>query len=111
AGKSVRFSAEQLEELKTIPGIRAWSLVMEEKALLQNGEYQTIVYVKGVDSNYKTVTNVADKLYRGQFNLGNADTPAAVLGAGIESAVAVESDRAFLPLTIYLPKKGLAVNT
>lgn len=100
----------QLQQLHNIPGIRSFSLVMEEKALLQNGEYQAIVYVKGVDENYKHVTNVPNKLIRGNFNLGTADTPAAVLGAGIESTIAVQSDRALLPLTVYLPRKGVSLN-
>ncbi|MBC8035049.1 MAG: ABC transporter permease [Chitinophagaceae bacterium] len=111
SGKIMQVSAGQLNKLNTLTGIEGYSLVMEEKALLQNGDYQTIVYVKGVDSNYEHITNVANKLVRGRFLLGNADTPSTVLGSGIESAVEVESDRAFLPLTIYLPRKNSTMST
>lgn len=107
-GKTMMATDSQLKELGNTFNVKGYSLVAEEKALLQNGDYQTIVFVKGVDNNYKDVTNVANKLIKGKFNLGSADTPATVLGAGIENAVAVESDRAFLPLTIYLPKKNAA---
>jgi lipoprotein-releasing system permease protein len=38
--------------MKVIYNIDAVSKIVEEKALLQNGEIQTIVYLKGVDENY-----------------------------------------------------------
>lgn len=106
-GKTVTFSPQQLNKLKALDGIRAYSLVMEEKALLQNGEFQSIIYLKGVDAAYSKVTGVARSIVRGRFELGNADTPVAVLGAGIENAIGVQADRALVPLTIYLPKREL----
>lgn len=110
-GNSIVFSGKQLRELKGIPEVKAYSLVMEEKALLQNGEPLSLVYLKGVDSEYVHVTGVANKLIKGKFNLGNADTPAAVLGSGIESALEIQADRSIVPLTIYLPKRGININT
>jgi lipoprotein-releasing system permease protein len=110
SGKTIMATSDQLLKLKNINGVKGYSLVMEEKALLQNGEFQTIVYVKGVDAQYKDLTNVSRKLIRGTFELGTADTPATVLGAGIENAVGVESDRAFLPLTIILPKRNVSMD-
>lgn len=109
-GKTMRVSEDQLKKLKSISGISVYSLVMEEKALLQNGDLQSIVYLKGVDSQYRHVSGVADKLIKGEFNLGTEDKPAAVLGAGIENAIGVESDRSLLPLTIYLPRRGVNMN-
>lgn len=109
-GKSVVFTKSQLKSLRSLPEIQAYSLVMEEKALLQNGDLQSIVYLKGVDSNYVHVTGVAHKLIRGVFALGTASKPGAVMGAGIENAIGVQSDRALVPLTIYLPKHGFNSN-
>lgn len=109
-GKSIRFSKDQLLRLKALPEVRAYSLVMEEKALLQNGDFRSIVYLKGVDEEYASVAGVAGKLIKGKFNLGTVDTPAAVLGSGIENAVGVQSDRSIVPLTIYLPKRGINLN-
>lgn len=93
-----------------IPGIKAWSKVVEEKALLQNGEAQTIVYLKGVDSQYTEVTTMADYVKVGEFNLGTADQPRAILGVGVESALGLWSDRELLPVTAYLPKRGAGIN-
>ncbi|HJU46133.1 MAG TPA: FtsX-like permease family protein [Chitinophagaceae bacterium] len=111
SGNTLTITENQLKQVAQIPGVHAWSLVMEEKALLQNGEYQSIVYVKGVDSQYKKVVDVSERLTRGKFELGTPDHPATVLGIGVEHNVAVESDKALLPLTIYLPRKGVSMNT
>ena len=111
AGKSLFLTGEQLEKLKSIDGIKAFSLVAEDKALLQNGEVQALVYMKGVDSNYTKVTTVANHLVSGKFNLGNPEEPAMVLGAVVESSLNLRSDRDILPVTAYMFSKGGNINT
>jgi lipoprotein-releasing system permease protein len=110
SGKTINVSDEQVTKLKAHPSIQSFSFVMEEKALLQNGDLQTIVYLKGVDSQYRHVAGVAEKIVKGNFSLGTGDKPAAVMGSGIENAVGVESDRSILPLTVYLPRRGININ-
>lgn len=105
-GKVITLTQEQLNTIRGIKGISNFSLVLEEKALLQNGEYQTVVYLKGVDSNYQYVAGVAHHLVKGEFELGTEEFPSMVLGAGIENAVAVQSDRNIFPLVVYLPRKS-----
>ena len=106
SGKQINLTQDQLNKLRAIKGVRSISLIAEEKALLQNGEYQSIIYLKGVDENYTSVTTVADHIIKGSFNTGDADNPRLVLGAGIENAVGVQSDRNLSPLLVYLPKKA-----
>jgi lipoprotein-releasing system permease protein len=107
-GKVLTLSTEQVEKLKNVAGVKNLSLVVEEKALLQNGDYQSIVFLKGVDENYKYVTGVAHHMVNGDttFNVGTADAPLLILGAGVENAVGVQSDRNLTALNIYLPKKS-----
>lgn len=109
-GKLLRLTPEQEASMARIPGIKAWSKVVEEKALLQNGEAQTIVYLKGVDSQYTEVTTMAEYVKVGEFNPGTADQPRAILGVGVESALGLWSDRELLPVTAYLPKRGAGIN-
>ena len=104
-GKTFILTHEQLKKINTIPGVKGSSLNVEEKALLQNQEQQTVVLLKGVDSNYYKVSGVPKKMYDGVFNTGTIDNPKLVLGAGIESAIGVQADRNIFPLTVFLPKK------
>jgi lipoprotein-releasing system permease protein len=108
-GKIISLTTDQQKRIAQWPGLKTISFTIEERALLQNGEYQQLVLVKGVDSNYRQVTGVAANMVHGTFSIGDADRPAMVLGAGVENAIGIESDRALLPLTVYLPKKGMNV--
>ncbi len=109
SGKVLQLTDEQKQKIAAWPGIKAVSLTIEEKALLQNGDQPALVLVKGVDENYQKVSNVGGRLVRGKFQLGNADKPGAVLGVGVENSLGIQSDRTILPLTVYLPRKGLTI--
>jgi lipoprotein-releasing system permease protein len=106
SGKQMVLTPEQLQRLRSLKGVKAISLVVEERALLRNGEAQSMINLKGVDDVYGQVTTVPQHMVSGQFSVGTADKPLLVLGAGIENAVGVQADRNIYPLTVYLPRKG-----
>ncbi len=106
-GKTFTINDSLLTQLKQIKWVKNYSLIVEEKALLQHEDAQTVIYLKGVDSNYSDVTGVANKIVKGEFNTGNVDTPGLVMGYGVENAIAANIDR-MLPedyISIILPKK------
>jgi lipoprotein-releasing system permease protein len=107
SGKTIIVTNDQLQKLKGLSGIKNFSLVAEEKGLLQNGSYLSVVILKGVDENYRYVTGVADHLIRKTvYDVGTPDDPKVILGAGVENAIGVQTDRNLLALMIYLPKKS-----
>ncbi|OSZ80788.1 hypothetical protein CAP36_05970 [Chitinophagaceae bacterium IBVUCB2] len=106
AGKSITVSQEQLQKLKGLNSVKNFSLVVEEKALVQNGENQSVIYLKGVDENYRYVTGVADNLWNGEYDLGNEEIPKLILGVGVEGALGIVADRNIFSLKIYLPRKS-----
>ena len=67
-GKTINLTVEQLNQLRGIPGVAAFTLVAEERALLQNGSLQTVVNIKGVDNQYAQVSGLPNNIYRGKFN-------------------------------------------
>ena len=104
-GKTIFLNQSQLNQIHQLPGVKGISLDVEEKALLQNGEQQTVVLLKGVDAHYERVSGVPQKMFHGDFNTGTVDDPKLVLGSGIESAIGVQAGRNLFPITIFLPKK------
>lgn len=104
-GKVLTITAAQLKSLHAIEGVEAVSLVLEERAMLQAGQNQALVNLKGVDTAYTAVSGVAQHLVSGQFAVGTATSPLLVLGAGVESSLAVLADRNLAPITVYLPKQ------
>lgn len=109
-GKTIQFTEEQKKKIASWPGVRAVSFTVDERGLIQNGEFPSLVSIKGVDSGFEHVNNIAHRMIRGKFELGTEDKPVAVLGSGVENALNIESDKAILPLTVYLPRKGLKVD-
>ena len=109
-GKTITLTENQIAAIKNFEGVKNISLVAEEKALLQNGELQTVVLLKGVDDNYTNVSGVAGKMQNGTFKTGDSENPLLVLGSGIENAIGVEADKNLLPLTVFLPKKHLGTS-
>ena len=106
SGKSITVTKGQLQRLSGISGIKNYSLVVEEKALIQNGDYQSVIYLKGVDDNYRNVAGVADHIVKGEYDLGTVDAPKLILGGGIESALGIQADKNIFVLKIYLPRKS-----
>ncbi len=105
SGKIMTITPEQLQKLKGLGGIKNYSLIVEEKALVKNGDYQSVVYLKGVDENYRYVSGVADNLVNGEYDLGNEAVPKLILGAGVEGALGIQADRNIFTLKIHLPRK------
>lgn len=109
-GKRITVTPAQLNQLKRLKGVQSYSLEMEEKALLQNGDVQAIVFLKGVDERFTQVSEVDSKIIRGQYALGTADKPAILLGSGIENALGLYSDKSLYPVTAYLFRPGVDIN-
>jgi len=106
SGKSITVTSDQLKRLKGISGVKNYSLVVEEKALVQNGDYQSVMYLKGVDENYRYVTGVADHIVKGEYDLGTEEAPKLILGGGVEGALGIQADKNIFVLKIYLPRKS-----
>lgn len=105
-GRILHADTATIQKISVLPGVRAVSVVVEEKAVLQLGDYQTIVQMKGVEQGYPEVAGVSERIVRGRFETGMAERPRAVLGSGVENAIGVLSDRSLMPVTVYLPRKG-----
>ena len=106
-GKVIVLTQKQLDQLRGISGVSFVSLTAESKALIQNDMLQAVVHIKGVDSNYAHVSGVPSSMYRGEFNTGDAEQPALVMGVGVEQSLGLLSDRSIYPVSVYLPRKSV----
>lgn len=102
-GKILRLTEEQIKNIRSNKSINAVSFSVEEKAVLVNGDFQSIIQLKAVDDNYLKVSNLSKHIVSGKYNVGNVENPLLILGAGIENAIGVDVEKNVFPLTIYLP--------
>ncbi len=104
-GKFITITPQLVSKMKAVAGVKQVSLVAEEKAMLVNGDYQSIIYLKGVDKNYTQVNKLQNHIDRGNYNVGTPDNPLLLIGVGIESAVGADPNGGLAPLTLYIPNR------
>lgn len=105
-GKLMNLSEKQMKALTKISGLRNISFYVEEKAVLVNGDYQTIAVLKGVDDQYQLINHINNHMIRGKFVTGTSETPYLVLGAGLSNAIGADPESPFSnELVIYLPNR------
>lgn len=103
-GKTFVPQEDKLKALAAMPGIEAFTKVIEENALIRYGDKQLPATVKGVDQNYLKVSGLDTMVVEGEFILRDQGIDYTVIGMGISYYLSV--GLGFInPLTIYMPKK------
>jgi len=62
-GKYFTIPAAQYNQIKSIPGVKAISKVVENRALLVKDGSQTVAIVKGVENTYGSINNIKKYLH------------------------------------------------
>ena len=104
-GKFVEMPDSTRNKISRVAGIAGSSFFVEEKAVLVNGDYQTIVYLRGIDSVYGKVNGINKHVIEGNFTLGNTETPYMVVGSGISNAVGADPQNKLGGMVVYLPNR------
>ena len=99
-------------EIRKIPGVAFYTEVIEENALLQQGEKQHIVNLKGVSDEYKMMSRLDTCIIEGNFNLKNNNRNFALLGVGVAYYLGTQINNQTEALTLYVPKRtaGYSLN-
>ncbi len=103
-------SEKQKTGIIAIKEIELISETLESNGLLQYENNRVNVLLKGVDSNYKSVSGISDKIIRGNFETGSTQQPFVIIGSGIANALQVQPEKTLIPITSYLPKKSTEVH-
>jgi len=104
-GKSFIADSTRLKLLSEIKGVDCYSLVIEENAILEYGDRQSIATIKGVDSSYVRVSGIDSTMWDGEFVLeGESGRPYAVPGVGVAQSLGIGINF-ITPLNIIVPRK------
>jgi lipoprotein-releasing system permease protein len=104
-GKVFKPDTVKLSGLLSVDGVTAYSLTLEENALLKYGERQYIAVIKGVEDNYSTITRVDSSMYEGEFILSDKKGEQfAVIGLGVADYLGIRVNF-ITPLHIYMPNR------
>lgn len=103
-GEYFTVQPQQLERLKKLDGIAHYSKVVEKRVMfLFDGKTQ-FSFLKGIDSDFPSVSNAPTKLYNGQWLQSN--TTQAVIGYGLSEKLSLGLMDYNNPFEVYVPKPG-----
>lgn len=83
-GKTFILDSSQIARVQQLENVLDISTILEDNALLIYGDKQTIGTVRGVSSNYASITGMDTMMYEGGFILSENNIPMAVVGRGIK---------------------------
>ena len=106
-GKNFFISPQQENQIITIDGVASYSKVVEERVLFFFDGKEQVTYLKGVDTNYIKINDVAKSLFNGKWLRHN--TAEVVVGYGISQKLSLGLFDFNNSLEVYVPRKGKAV--
>lgn len=109
-GKSFDPSILPQEKLKSVPGLKYYTEVIEENILLRYGDKQFIATFKAVNDAYLKNTRLDTMLVAGEFHLEKGGRSFALVGQGIAYYLSINLNDFSTPLSLYVPKKRARFN-
>jgi lipoprotein-releasing system permease protein len=104
-GKSFILSDSLISSIEAEEGVGAVIKVIEDNVYLKYENAEMVAVVKGVSSNYLEVNNLEDKITEGQLKFWRGGIPMAVVGQGVQFALAISPANEFLSLQVFYPGK------
>lgn len=104
-GKTFRMSGFPKDRVNETPGVAYVFEVVEENALVQYNDKQHIVFLKGVDEGYDTVSELNNYFIAGSFQLGSKGYPMAAIGAGVAYHLGLYLGDRSRTVNVFLPKR------
>lgn len=104
-GKAVAADDPLLTQMKQLPQVQVSTECVEELALAMYGDKQAMVTIKGVESNFDSLTNIRDILYGdGDFTLQAANLQYGIPGIRLAQTLGIGACWDGF-LNIYAPKR------
>lgn len=109
-GKVFDSQDERIRQVRELPEVEVLTETLEENAMVQYKDRQTMAVIKGVQNNFEQLTAIDSILYgAGEFILHDSIVDYGVMG--IELVSTLGTGIQFVdPLQVYIPKRGVKVN-
>src|SRR5688572_24121301 len=104
-GKVFVPDSSELATIRAWPEIEAMSLTLEETALLDYAGNQDICTLKGVDDQFRHVTDIDSVMLDGEFEVRHGEAELAILGAGLAQRLNVDPLNPYEKLGVFVPNR------
>jgi lipoprotein-releasing system permease protein len=102
----LKITAVDSKYIKSIQGIKGISFSIEENALMKLDDKQAIVTIKGVDEEFKNLTQFDTVVVEGTYRFSHDNQYYGVFGRGIASRLDINVNNFISPISIYAPIRG-----
>jgi|LakMenE01Jun11ns_1017448.scaffolds.fasta_scaffold9861301_2 lipoprotein-releasing system permease protein len=100
-GHTFQLNDEILQQIKNTKGVDEISMSLEHKVLLAFENNQIVATLKGVDTIYKSITHLDDKIQSGVYSINsNKKYPSILLGVGLSNKLGADEE-AHIPIKAY----------
>lgn len=109
-GKVFDGQDERIRAVRALPQVEVFTETLEENAMVQYKDRQTMAVIKGVQDNFEDLTEIDSILYgAGEFLLHDSIVDYGVMGVELVSTLGTGLQ--FVdPLQVYIPRRGVQVN-
>lgn len=105
-GKTFTLQDVRAEEIRKIPGVIHLTEVVEENALMKNGNRQYIGRIKGVSEEFNLMTGIDSAIIDGDYILQRGDMACGVFGAGVSYHLGIVPNLTDDPVEIFVPSRS-----
>lgn len=109
-GKTFNSSDFPTEEIKKIPGVVYYTEVIEENALLRYKSQQFIATIKGVSSDFASMTKLNEHIIDGEFILDQNGVEYGVFGAEIAYRLGINLNDFTTSVDVYIPRRTSTIS-
>ncbi|HZH54501.1 MAG TPA: FtsX-like permease family protein, partial [Sphingobacteriaceae bacterium] len=102
-------SHDKLWEWADHPEVASFQPVLEEKVLVQYGNFRFIARLKGVGDRYLETWLADSMLFHGDFVIRDQGRDLAVIGHAVDRSLGVSLMDQQAPLELFSPRKGVSV--
>lgn len=100
-GKSFPVSELWLDEIRSVPGVRVVTEVIEDYAYVRYRDASMVVTIKGVSENFLEQHRLDDHIVEGELHLTRDSIPFAILGQGVRYTLSADVEDDMRALRMY----------
>lgn len=106
-GKVFEVTDDLLASINALPEAHLSSLILEDDVIVRYGGQPSVATIMGVDSNFASITSVAQMMRSGKYTLERNGMACAIPGLGIQSELGIPYDANEFPvMSVSAPIRG-----
>lgn len=109
-GKTFSSKNVGFEAIASLPDVKNYVELLEDKILIQYDHQQFVGQLKGISPKALAAQNEQEILHSGKFTIYADSTDYALIGAQIQSNLQIPLTGFYNHIDLYFPRKGVSVN-